>query len=112
LGISLIEQQKHAVVHQQLNDQQLQQLQAEKEATKQTKQQLQQAQDKMTALQHALDTALSTNKSSLSQLEKLLHLGEKTDDTQTTMLGEIAKLETMITAALTFSSSSSQDDKP
>jgi len=109
LDTSLIEQQKLSSTQQQLFDQQLQQMQAEKEATKQ---QLQQAQDKMTALQQTLDTALSTNKSSLSQIEKLLELGEKTDATQTAMRNEITKLETMITAALTSPSTSDRDDKP
>jgi len=109
LDTSLIEQQKYANTQQELNDQQLQQLQAEKEATKQ---QLQQAQDKMTGLQHALDTALSTNKSSLSQFEKLIELGEKTGVTQTAMLEEITRLETMITTALTSPSASDRDDKP
>jgi hypothetical protein len=45
------------------------------------------------------------------QFEKLLKLGEKTDVTQTAMLEEIARLETMISAALTASSASNKDNK-
>jgi len=97
LDTSLIEQRKYANTQQELNDQRLQQLQADKETTKQ---QLQQAQDHMTGLQQALDTASASNKLILSQIEKLLERGEKADATQTTMLEEITKLEAMITAAL------------
>jgi len=109
LDTSLMEQRKHADAHQQLNDQKLQQLQAEKDATKQ---QLHHTLDKMTALQQALETALSTNRSSLSQFEKLLKLGEKTDATQTSMREEIARLETILKIAITAKATSHQDDKP